>query len=85
MTRIDDLKERRAYHKKQVYNGLWIEWGELDPLLDCVDAAQKVDEIYEGLRTDATDGEFSLWSEDDLVAALHALRPALAALNREPA
>jgi hypothetical protein len=36
-------------------------------------AAGRVDEIYEGLRTDANDGTFALWSEDDLVAALHEL------------
>lgn len=45
-----------------------------------VEAARAVDRIYEGLRVDANDGTFSLWTEDDLVAALHELRPALAAL-----
>lgn len=52
-------------------------------LLDVAEAAETVDRIYEGLRTDANDGEFALWSEDDLVAALHKLRPALHLLERQ--
>ena len=47
-----------------------------------LDAASEVARIYEGLRLDANDGEFALWSEDDLVAALHAL---MLAVGRVPA
>jgi hypothetical protein len=54
------------------------EHAAIPGLLTIARAAHKVDEIYEGLRTDASDGEFSIWSEDDLMVALHALRPALA-------
>lgn len=35
--------------------------------------AREVAEIYEGLRVGANDGEFDLWSMDDLLHALHAL------------
>jgi hypothetical protein len=53
-------------------------------MLDVVEAAHRVDEIYEGLRTDANDGEFALWSEGDLLKALHALRPPLARFDFKP-
>lgn len=53
-------------------------------LVEIAEAAREVDRIYEGLRTDENDGEFALWSEDALVAALHALRPALARLDGGP-
>jgi hypothetical protein len=50
---------------------------QLLALVEAVEAAQRVNRIYEGLRTDENDGTFALWSEDDLVAALHALDPVL--------
>jgi len=40
-------------------------------------ALERIDGIYEGLRTDANDGEFALWTEDDLVAELHKVRALL--------
>lgn len=35
--------------------------------------ARRVEKVYEGLRTDASDGTFALWTEDDLVRELHRL------------
>jgi hypothetical protein len=35
--------------------------------------ARTVWRVYDGLRLDDNDGEFALWSEDDLIVALHAL------------
>ena len=49
------------------------------------EAARKASEEYEMWRTDASDGEFALWSEDRLVLALHNLRPALVRLDEENA
>ena len=60
-----------------------ISYVNLEALVEIAKAARLVDRIYEGLRTDENDGEFALWSEDQLVAALHALRPALARLDGE--
>lgn len=53
----------------------------LPHLLQIAKAAQDVERIYEGLRQGADDGEFALWSEDDLIVALHNLRPALEAFD----
>jgi hypothetical protein len=41
-------------------------------------ALEKIDRVYEGLRLGEHDGEFDLWSEDDLVRALHGIRAVLA-------
>lgn len=38
-----------------------------------VSDALEVSRIYEGLRTDANDGEFALWKEEQLIVALHKL------------
>lgn len=38
-----------------------------------VTQARRVDRVYEGLRTDESDGSFALWSVDDLVRELHRL------------
>lgn len=43
--------------------------------------AREVAEIYEGLRVGASNGEFDLWSMDDLVHALHALGDELTFLD----
>ena len=46
-----------------------------------VEAAKRVDVIYEGLRMDANDGSFALWSELDLCGALHDLGYAVSGLD----
>jgi hypothetical protein len=43
--------------------------------------ARTVWRVYDGLRLDANDGEFALWSEDDLIVALHALGKAIDAAD----
>lgn len=44
--------------------------------------ARDVERIYEGLRQDANDGEFALWTMDDLVVALHELGDEIRELDR---
>lgn len=50
-----------------------LEVDSIRTLKAILDAARKATRIYFGLAHDENDGEFALWREDDLVAALHEL------------
>lgn len=52
-------------------DGLEVE--SIHGLKATLDAAREVSKVYAGLCADASDGEFALFSEDELIAALHRL------------
>lgn len=60
---------------RMLLDGLEVE--SISHLKQILDGALLVERVYEGLRTDAMDGEFALWSHDDLIVALHRLGDAL--------
>ena len=53
-------------------------------LEDVAKAARKADEILYDLQHGANDGEFDLWSQDDLLAALFEVRSALNSVGGVP-
>jgi hypothetical protein len=86
--------ERLATIRKRSAEGRTVRLSDVDYLLAALVAVraerdgfkaklERLDRIYEGLRTDANDGEFALWSEDDLVAELHSIRAAVSSPGEE--
>ncbi len=51
-------------------------------MLEAVEKAQAVDDVFNGLAMDENDGEFALWSQDDLIGAIFAMRKALQTFSR---